>query len=84
MFSDALRKLDENTVNYMIEMLKDDLIKMGNVLKEKDSALEEKDSIIEAREHALEKKDREIEVRDNMIKRMEQEIAELRNSSSVN
>ena len=91
MFSDALRKLDENTVNYMIEMLKGDLIKMGSALKEKDSALEEKDSaleekdsIIEAREHALEKKDREIEVRDNMIKRMEQEIVELRNSSSVN
>jgi len=86
MFSDALKKLDENTVNYMIEMLKEELLKMGSALKEKDSALEEKnnaleekDSIIEAREHALEKKDREIEVRDNIIKRMEREIAELRN-----
>ncbi len=73
MFSDALRKLDENTVNYMIEMLREELIKMGR----------EKDSIIEARDYALEEKDREIEVKDNMIKRMEQEIAELRNSSSA-
>ena len=63
MFSDALRKLDENTVNYMIGMLKDELINMGSALKEKD---------------------REIEVKDNIIKRMEREIAELRNSSSVN
>ena len=70
MFSDALRKLDENTVNYMIGMLKDELINMGSALEEKDSALKEKD--------------REIEVKDNIIKRMEREIAELRNSSSVN
>lgn len=77
MFSDALRKLDENTVNYMIGMLKDELINMGSSLKEKDNALEEKDS-------ALKEKDREIEVKDNIIKRMEREIAELRNSSSVN
>jgi len=74
MFSDALRKLDENTVNYMIEMLKEELIKMGR----------EKDSIIEARDYALEEKDREIEVKDNIIKRMEREIAELRNSGSAN
>lgn len=53
MFSDALRKLDENTVNYMIGMLKDELINMGSALEEKDSALKEKD--------------REIEVKDNIL-----------------
>ena len=37
MFSDALRKLDENTINYMIEMLKEELLKMGSVLEEKEA-----------------------------------------------
>ena len=76
MFSDALRKLDENTVNYMIGMLKDELINMGSALKEKDNALEDKIT--------GENISAEIEVKDNIIKRMEREIAELRNSSSVN
>ena len=37
MFSDALRKLDENTINYMIEILKEELLKMGSVLEEKEA-----------------------------------------------
>ena len=53
MFSDALKKLDENTVNYMIGMLKDELINMGSALKEKDREIEVKDNIIKRMEREI-------------------------------
>ena len=43
MFSEALRKLDENTVNYMIDELKKERDEAIAALSEKDVALSEKD-----------------------------------------
>ena len=43
MFSEALRKLDENTVNYMIDELKKERDEAVTALAEKDAALAEKD-----------------------------------------
>lgn len=42
MFSEALRKLDENTVNYMIDELKKERDEAIAALSEKDVALSEK------------------------------------------
>ena len=48
MFSEALRKLDENTVNYMIDELKKERDEAITALFEKDAALSEKDAEIAA------------------------------------
>lgn len=41
MFSDALRKLDENTVNYMIEELRAEIEEKNSELKVRDNLIEE-------------------------------------------
>ena len=46
MFSEALRKLDENTVNYMIDELKKERDEAVAALSEKDVALSEKDAAL--------------------------------------
>lgn len=48
MFSKALKKMDENTVNFMIEQMKKALEEKDAALSEKDAALSEKDSEITA------------------------------------
>ena len=48
MFSEALRKLDENTVNYMIDELKKERDEAITALSEKDAALSKKDAEIAA------------------------------------
>lgn len=48
MFSEALRKLDENTVNYMIDELKKERDEAITALAEKDTAMAEKDAEIAA------------------------------------
>lgn len=46
MFSDALRILDENTVNYMIEEFKAEIAGLKCELKVKGDVIEEKDNEI--------------------------------------
>ena len=46
LFSEALRKLDENTVNYMIDELKKERDEAVAALSEKDVALSEKDAAL--------------------------------------
>ena len=53
MFSKALKKMDENTVNFMIEQMK-------KALEEKDVALSEKDAALSEKDVALSEKDAEI------------------------
>ena len=53
MFSKALKKMDENTVNFMIEQMK-------KALEEKDAALSEKDAALSEKDTALSEKDAEI------------------------
>ena len=50
MFSEALRKLDENTVNYMIDELKKERDEAIAALSEKDVALSEKDAALAERD----------------------------------
>ena len=46
MFSEALRKLDENTVNYMIDELKKERDEAVTALAEKNAALAERDATV--------------------------------------
>ena len=48
MYSQALAKADENTVNFMIEQMKKALEEKDAALSEKDAALSEKDAEIAA------------------------------------
>ena len=57
MFSEALRKLDENTVNYMIDELKKERDEAISALSEKDVALSEKDAALSEKDAALSEKD---------------------------
>lgn len=47
MYSEALRVMDQNTVEYMIDELKAEISAQKDVLAQKDSALLQKDSEIE-------------------------------------
>uniref|UniRef100_UPI004025AC18 hypothetical protein n=1 Tax=Coprococcus sp. TaxID=2049024 RepID=UPI004025AC18 len=53
MYSQALAKADENTVNYMIEQMK-------KTLEEKDATISEKDAALSEKDAALSEKDAEI------------------------
>ena len=71
MFSEALRKLDENTVNYMIDELKKERDEAITALAEKDTALSEKDAALSEMNVALSEKDA-------VLSEMNAEIAELK------
>ena len=60
MFSEALAKLDENTVNYMIDEMKEEIAEKDEKLKEKDEKLKEKDEKLKEKERELEEKEQEI------------------------
>ena len=60
MFSEALRKLDENTVNYMIAELKKERDEAVTALAEKNVALAERDATVSEMNAALSEKNAEI------------------------
>ena len=60
MFSEALRKLDENTVNYMIDELKKERDEAVTALAEKNAALAERDATVSEMNATLSEKNAEI------------------------
>ena len=78
MFSEALRKLDENTVNYMIDELKKERDEAISALSEKDVALSEKDAALSEKDAALSEKDAALAERDATVCEMSAEIAILK------
>ena len=78
MFSEALRKLDENTVNYMIDELKKERDEAIAALSEKDVALSEKDAALSEKDAALSEKDATLAERDATVCEMSAEIAILK------
>ena len=61
MFSEKLRELDRNTVQYMIDDMKDEIDAQREKLEEKKELLSQKDDKIDAQEKLLSQKDVEIE-----------------------
>lgn len=76
MFSEALRKLDENTVKYMIEEQKKEIEENKKLIKEQAEEIREQKE--EIREQAEEIKEQAEEIREQAeeIKRLEQLLAE--------
>lgn len=60
MFSEALRKLDENTVNYMIDELKKERDEAVTALAKKNAALAERDATVSEMKATLSVKNAEI------------------------
>ena len=60
MFSEALRKLDENTVNYMIDELKKERDEAVTALAKKNAALAERDATVSEMNATLSEKNAEI------------------------
>ena len=60
MFSEALKIMDRNTVNYMIE-------EQQKELEEKDKQLEQKNEQLEQKNEQLEQKDKQLQEKDQEI-----------------
>ena len=61
MFSEELKILDWNTVQYMIDEMEAEIREKDSQLKEKNSQLEEKNSQLEAKNNQLKEKDSQLE-----------------------
>jgi len=61
MYSDALRILDENTVQYMVEEQKEEIEVLKKGLAEKERQMEEKERQMEEQQRSIEEQQREIE-----------------------
>ena len=78
MYSDALRILDENTVQYMVEEQKEVIEAQKRRLEEKDRALVEKDRALVEKDRALDEKDRALDEKDRVLEAQQEEIERLR------
>lgn len=85
MFSEALRIMDQNTVEYMVDELKaelsekiSELSKLDSELSRKKSELSEKDSELSKRDSELSKKDLELTKKDLELKEQKAELEKLR------
>ena len=70
MFSEALKIMDRNTVNYMIE-------EQQRELEEKDKQLEQKNEQLEQKNEQLEQKDKQLQEKDQEILALKKQLEEL-------
>ena len=70
MFSEALKIMDRNTVNYMIE-------EQQKELEEKDKQLEQKNEQLEQKNEQLEQKDKQLQEKDQEILALRRQLEEL-------
>ena len=78
MFSEELRELDRNTVQYMIDDMKDEIDAQRQELKEQKELLGEKDNEIGAQRKLLSQKDDKIDTQKKTIDAQNKEIEELK------
>ena len=78
MFSESLRILDSNTIDFMIDNLKQTIAEKDSQLAEKDNAITEKDNTIAEQATEITEKDNAITEKDNTIAEQASEIAQLR------
>ena len=69
-FSDELRMLDENTVQYMIDEMQETINNQQKTLIEKDNIIAEKNNALIEKDNALAKKDNVIAEKDKIIAEM--------------
>lgn len=83
MFSKELAILDRNTVQLMIDEMKEDMERQAKVLEEQAKVLEEQAKAIEEQEKVLEEKDKVLEEKDKLLTVENAERNLLRLASSV-
>jgi len=66
-FSEELAILDENTVQYMIDEMQEEINKLGALIEERKVQLEEKDAQLEEKDAQLEEKDAQLEEKDMQL-----------------
>lgn len=71
MFSDALRIMDQNAIEYMVDDLKAEKARLDSELSRKKSELLKKDSELSKKDSELLKKDSEIERLRTLLKQYE-------------
>ena len=77
MYSEALLQMDRNTVNYMIEDMKKEVVEMSNTINEMENAIAEKDNAINEMGNALAEKDNAIAERDALIEELKRQLNNL-------
>ena len=76
-FSDELRMLDENTVQYMIDEMQETINNQQKTLIEKDNIIAEKNNALLEKDNALAKKDNVIAEKDKIIAEMTESLKKL-------
>ena len=78
MFSEALKIMDRNTVNYMIEEQQKELEEKDKQLEQKNEQLEQKNEQLEQKNEQLEQKNEQLEQKDKQLQEKDQEILALK------
>ena len=78
MFSEELRELDRNTVQYMIDDMKDEIDAQRQELKEQKELLGEKDNEIGAQRKLLNQKEDTISAQKKEIEELKRRLAQVR------
>ena len=68
MFSAELQKLDQNTVQYMIDIMQDTIDEQKEQLDEKDKQLDQKDKQLDQKDKQLDQKDKQLDQKQKEIK----------------
>ena len=74
MFSEELRILDRNTVQYMIDEMEDEIRKKADQLKEKTDQLKEKTDQLKEKENQLKEKEDQLKDQGNQLKEQESQL----------
>ena len=77
MFSEALKIMDRNTVNYMIEEQQKELEEKDKQLEQKNEQLEQKNEQLEQKNEQLEQKDKQLQEKDQEILALKKQLEEL-------
>ncbi|MED9904555.1 MAG: hypothetical protein UFG06_10275 [Lachnospiraceae bacterium] len=74
MFSDALKILDRNTVQYMVEEMQEELNSVRTVLKEQEMRMCEQKTKMQEREIEINQQNRKIKEQEQYIKELEEKL----------
>ena len=74
MFSEELRELDRNTVQYMIDDMKDEIDAQKETIAEQGELLSQKDAKIDVQEKLLSQKDDKIDSQEKLLSQKDDRI----------
>ena len=77
MFSEELRELDRNTVQYMIDEMQDEIDRMGEEIKAKKELMNHLDEQLSQKDEQLSQKDEQLSQQNEQIKALKKRISEL-------